>query len=76
MSFYNYKIFNKYTYFYSYDIYSFLLPIAALCGCIPIAIPIEGCDTLEDAYQEEWMLKGIAYGDLEAINMQLIREMN
>ena len=56
-------IFNKYTYFYSYDIYSFLLPIAALCGCIPIAVPIEGCDSLEDAYHEEWMLNGIAYGD-------------
>ena len=65
-------IFNKYTYFISYDPLTFFSIIAALCGCISIIYPIEGVN------ETQWLnmtavasyakhkninkLYGIAYG--------------
>lgn len=56
-------IFNKYKYFYSYDGYTTMLQIAALCGCIPIIIPFSGFIKISDFMDEEWYTNGIAYGD-------------
>ena len=66
------KAFNKKKYLISYDPYSFINFIAALCGCIPIIVPMKGIS------KEKWLeslslsiflreqgeseLKGIAYG--------------
>ncbi|MEH1777603.1 MAG: hypothetical protein V7L26_00305 [Nostoc sp.] len=66
------EIFNRKEYLISYDPYSYVCVMAALCGCIPIIIPMKG------ARKEEWLkslstsvileefgedeLKGIAYG--------------
>lgn len=66
------KIFNECEYFYCYDPYTYLVFIAAMCGCIPIVLPIKGMT------KDEWIstlfcgsyfkkygtneLKGIAYG--------------
>lgn len=41
------EIFNKYTYFISYDPLTFLSVIAALCGCISIVYPIDGISKKE-----------------------------
>jgi hypothetical protein len=66
------EIFNKNKYFYCYDPYTFLAFIAALCGCIPIVIPLEGVSKYDwlkslcvGAYMEARELTniaGIAYG--------------
>ena len=62
-------IFNKYKYFYSYDAYTTMLPIAALCGCIPIIIPFSNFKSIDEFFCEEWLINGIAYGDsIEQIN--------
>ncbi|MDZ7952158.1 glycosyltransferase [Nostoc sp. DedQUE09] len=66
------EIFNRKEYLISYDPYSYICVMAALCGCIPIIVPITGTT------KEEWFkslstsvileqsgqceLKGIAYG--------------
>jgi hypothetical protein len=65
-------LFNQYEYFYCYDPYSYLAIIAALCGCIPIVIPIKGLtkyEWLKTLYVEPYLkvnhlhnLNGIAYG--------------
>jgi hypothetical protein len=66
------NVFNKHKYFYCYDPYTFLAIIAALCGCIPIVIPLEGVskyDWLKSLYVGPYMeakeltnIAGIAYG--------------
>ncbi|MGV0104106.1 Glycosyltransferase 2-like domain-containing protein [Nostoc sp. DSM 114160] len=66
------EIFNRKEYLISYDPYSYITCMAALCGCISIVIPIKGTS------KEQWLqssfisrvleqpekneLKGIAYG--------------
>ena len=64
--------FNRHKYFYCYDPYSFLIIIAALCGCIPIVIPIDGVSKstwLQSLYLAPYLnsinstnANGIAYG--------------
>ncbi|MEH2069205.1 MAG: hypothetical protein V7K47_13760 [Nostoc sp.] len=66
------EIFNRKEYLISYDPYSYVCVMAALCGCIPIIVPITGT-TKEDWFKSlstsvileesgESELKGIAYG--------------
>jgi hypothetical protein len=66
------EFFNKYEWFLSYDSLTFLIVIAALCGCIPVIYKIDGMN------KQEWIqttaaaeylnykglnnLYGIAYG--------------
>ena len=66
------KIFNKHTYFISYDSITFLLVIAALCGCVSIVKKVSGlskqdwlnttaaCEYLKESGENT--LYGIAYG--------------
>ncbi|MFN6559757.1 MAG: hypothetical protein RMY28_008105 [Nostoc sp. ChiSLP01] len=66
------EIFNRKEYLISYDPYSYICAMAALCGCVPIVVPIPG--TTKDEWfkslstsailrdSEEYELKGIAYG--------------
>ena len=66
------KIFNKHTYFISYDSITFLSVIAALCGCVSIVKKVSGLSkqdwlntTAACAYLKESgenTLYGIAYG--------------
>jgi hypothetical protein len=66
------KFFYKYKYFFSYDPYTFLTIIAALCGCISIVNKIEGLNKqqwIETTAASEYVkskgldnLYGIAYG--------------
>lgn len=66
------EIFNRKEYLISYDPYSYICAMAALCGCIPIIVPIRGT-TKEEWFKSlstsvvleesgEYELKGIAYG--------------
>ena len=57
------KIFNRYKYFYSYDGFTFLLCIAALCGCIPIIVPFSGFTNIKQIHFDEYFVNGIAYGN-------------
>lgn len=54
------SLFNSKKFFYSYDPYTMYTTYAAVCGCIPIVIPVEGLS------KEEWVPMdrrfGIAYG--------------
>ena len=66
------NIFNKHTYFISYDSITFLLVIAALCGCVSIVKKVSGlskqdwlnttaaCEYLKESGENT--LYGIAYG--------------
>jgi len=64
--------FNNYKYFISYDSLTFLIIIAALCGCIPIVYKIEGLskqEWIQTTAASEYIkstgldnLYGIAYG--------------
>lgn len=66
------EIFNKYKYFISYDSITFLVVIAALCGCVSIVTKIDNLTKEEwinttcvaDYFKEsdEKTLYGIAYG--------------
>lgn len=54
-------IFNRCTYFYTYDPYTLYSRYAAICGCIPVVIPPPGLS------KEEWVPRvgdryGLAYG--------------
>ncbi|BAY75682.1 putative glycosyltransferase [Nostoc linckia NIES-25] len=66
------EIFNRKEYLISYDPYSYICAIAALCGCIPIIVPIAGT-TKEEWFKSlsasvileesgECKIKGFAYG--------------
>jgi hypothetical protein len=81
------KIFNNHKYFISYDSITFLIIIAALCGCISIVKKVDGLskkDWLNTTVAAEYLketnetLYGIAYGadDLDhAINtMHLVKD--
>jgi len=63
-------IFNKFEYCVSYDFHTLYTSYAALCGCIPIIVPIDG--VLKEEWQPiEELRYGLAYGsdDVEfAIN--------
>ncbi|UUO14265.1 O-linked N-acetylglucosamine transferase, SPINDLY family protein [Dolichospermum heterosporum] len=66
------EIFNRKEYLISYDPYSYIGSMAALCGCIPIILPMKG--TTKDKWFKtlstsvileevgEFELKGFAYG--------------
>lgn len=66
------EIFNRKEYLISYDPYSYVCVMAALCGCIPIIVPMTG--TTKEQWLKslstsvileqygEYELKGIAYG--------------
>ena len=64
--------FNKYKYFFCYDAITFYIIIAALCGCIPIVLKIDGLNKkqwIEKTSIAEYCrvngiynLYGIAYG--------------
>lgn len=56
------EVFNRTKYFYSYDLYTFYARYAAICGCIPIFVPLPGLA------REEWVAReteryGLAYGE-------------
>jgi len=67
------EIFQTHKYFVCYDPYSFLMQMAAMCGCIPIVVPINGTSKYE-WNMRTWMgpymrafgladVQGIAYGN-------------
>ena len=55
--------FNKFKYFYTYDPLTFLVPIASLCGCIPIIVPFGNFKDKTKIYIEKYMIYGSAYGN-------------
>lgn len=55
------QLFNECKYLYSYDLYSYYNIYAAVCGCIPIIVPIEGIGLI-DWYSDESCRYGLAYG--------------
>jgi hypothetical protein len=57
--------FNRCTTLYSYDPYTFYTFYAAICGCVPIVVPIKGVSKSEWAGEAELEL-GHAYGDEKA----------
>lgn len=57
------EIFNKYKYFVSYDPITYLNVIAAICGCISIVYPIEGCD------KKSWLQKSHVWEYLQENNL-------
>jgi len=67
-----YKIFNYYKYIIIYDPYTYIMCMAAMCGCIPIVYPIENVskkDWTNSIYCYEYLksiskdyMYGIAYG--------------
>jgi hypothetical protein len=67
------EIFNKYKYFYSYDGFTNMLQMAALCGCIPIIVPFSNFNSIEEFWEEKWFTNGIAYGDSET---QILHAIN
>lgn len=67
------EIFNKYKYFYSYDGFTNMLQMAALCGCIPIIVPFSNFNSIEEFWEEKWFTNGIAYGDSEP---QILHALN
>ncbi len=58
------KVFNKCKYFYSFDTQTAYLYMAAICGCLPIAIPEPG-KTREDYQGKKTKCWGVAYGTSE-----------
>lgn len=53
--------FNHYEFFVTYDPYTAYARYAALCGCIPVVVPLEGVS--KEAWRPELELRyGIAYG--------------
>lgn len=56
------KVFNECKYFYSYDDYTAYLAYAAMCGCVPIIIPVKG-KSLEEWLPDATDRYGIAYGE-------------
>jgi hypothetical protein len=58
------KIFNSKKYFICYDSNTFLVVIAALCGCVPIIVPVKGIS------KEEWVKTTAAYQYLQKNNIE------
>lgn len=54
-------IFNKYKFFYTYDVCTNMVQIASLCGCIPIIVPFGGYNNIKDFWKEEWFHYGLVY---------------
>jgi hypothetical protein len=59
------KIFNEYSYFYSYDPLTFLSIIASLCGCISVVYPIDG------KTKQEWIKGTAAYPYIKETNEEI-----
>ncbi len=59
------KIFNEYSYFYSYDPLTFISIIAALCGCVSIVYPIANKSKVE------WIKETAAYPFIKETNQDL-----
>ena len=73
------EIFNQCEFFVSHDLYTLYLYYAALCGCVPMAVPQPGLDgaTWREGYE---LCFGVAYGEAEldwarATRDQLVAEM-
>lgn len=56
------KAFNECSRCYFYDQYTFYSTYAALCGCVPIIVPISGM-TKEQWHPQEFLRYGHAYGE-------------
>lgn len=55
------EAFNKYAYFYSYDLYTMYSRFAAVCGCKSIVIPEKNLD-IDEWYRNPSNQCGLAYG--------------
>lgn len=55
------EAFNRYEYFYSYDLYSMYSRFAAICGCKSVVVPIQGV-SIEEWYPDKTNWNGVAYG--------------
>jgi hypothetical protein len=55
------EAFNKYEYFYSYDLYTMYSRFAAVCGCKSIVVPEKGLD-IDQWRQSPSSEYGLAYG--------------
>ena len=55
------EAFNKYEYFYSYDLYTMYSRFAAVCGCKSIVVPEKGLD-IDQWRQNPSSEYGLAYG--------------
>jgi hypothetical protein len=73
------EIFSQCEYFVSHDLYTLYFYYAALCGCVPMAVPQPGLDgaTWREGYE---LCFGVAYGEAEldwarATRTELIAEM-
>lgn len=55
------EAFNKYAYFYSYDLYTMYSRFAAVCGCKSIVVPERGLD-IDNWYRDPANHYGLAYG--------------
>lgn len=56
------RVFNECRYCYFYDPYTMLSVYAALCGCIPIIVPMPGISK-EEWKPDEELRYGLAYGE-------------
>jgi hypothetical protein len=54
------EIFNKYEWFLSYDSLTFLIVIAALCGCIPVIYKVDGMN------KQQWIETTVACNYLKS----------
>lgn len=68
------KIFNECRICYFYDLYTAYSVYAAVCGCIPVIVPIKGV-TKQDWMPKEQNRFGLAYGDDDILHAIATREL-
>lgn len=55
------EAFNRYDYFYSYDLYTMYSAYASVCGCKSVVLPVEGMSRKDWRLEDEGCF-GVAYG--------------